>query len=69
MVKNLPANAEDAGDADSSSGSGKSPGEGDSSCILAWGTPWAEEPGWLQSIGVAKSETKLSTQARNLGIN
>ena len=45
------------------------PGEGDSSCILAWGIPWAEEPGWLQSIGVAKSETKLSTQARNLGIN
>ena len=69
VVKNLPANAEDAGDADSNSGSGKSRREGDSSCILAWRIPWAEEPGWLQSTGVAKSEAKLSTHARNLGIN
>ena len=27
---------------------------------LAWKTPWAEEPGKLQSTGVAKSLTRLS---------
>ena len=25
--------------------------------ILAWEIPWSEEPGGLQSIGVAKSQT------------
>ena len=25
------------------------------SCILAWRIPWTEEPGGLQSTGVAKS--------------
>ena len=24
------------------------------SCILAWGVPWAEEPGGLQSMGLQK---------------
>ena len=28
--------------------------------ILAWRTPWTEEPGGLQSCGVAKSWTQLS---------
>ena len=28
--------------------------------ILAWETPWTEEPGGLQSMGVAKSRTRLS---------
>ena len=27
------------------------------SSILAWKIPWAEEPGRLQPIGVAKSQT------------
>ena len=27
---------------------------------LAWKTPWTEEPGRLQSMGVAKSRTQLS---------
>ena len=27
---------------------------------LAWKTPWTEEPGRLQSMGVAKSRTRLS---------
>ena len=27
------------------------------SSILAWGIPWTEEPGGLQSMGVAKSRT------------
>ena len=33
--------------------SGRSPGEGNGnhSSILAWGIPWTEEPGGLQSMG------------------
>ena len=30
------------------------------SSTLAWKIPWKEEPGGLQSIGVAKSWTRLS---------
>ena len=30
------------------------------SSILAWKFPWTEEPGGLQSRGVAKSQTRLS---------
>ena len=33
------------------------------SSILAWEIPWTEEPGGLQSIGVAKSRTQLSSWA------
>ena len=53
MVKNLPANARDAGGAGSIPGLGRSPGEGKAahSSILAWRVPWAEEPGGLQSMG------------------
>ena len=29
--------------------------------ILAWRIPWTEEPGELQSMGFAKSQTQLST--------
>ena len=29
------------------------------SSILAWGMTWTEEPGRLESIGVAKSRTRL----------
>ena len=36
MVKNLPANAEDARDMGWIPGSGRSPGEGNDSSILAW---------------------------------
>ena len=28
---------------------------------LAWKIPWVEEPGGLQSMGVAKSQTQLSS--------
>ena len=31
------------------------------SSILAWRIPWTEEPGELQSMGFAKSQTQLST--------
>ena len=53
MVNNLPANAEDTGDAGSISGLGRSPGEvkGYHSSILAWRIPQTEEPGGLQSMG------------------
>ena len=59
VVKNLPANAEDAGSI---------PGLEDPlekemathSSTLVRKTPWTEEPGRLQSMGVAKSQTRLS---------
>ena len=28
--------------------------------VLAWRIPWTEEPGGLQSMGVSKSQTRLS---------
>ena len=42
-------------------GLGRSPGEGieTHSSTLAWKIPWTEEPGRLQSRGVAKSQTWL----------
>ena len=59
MVKNLPANAEDAG---LTPGSGRSSGEGNgnplqSSCL---GNPMDREAGRLQSMGSQKSQTQLS---------
>ena len=42
-----------------------SPGEGNGnphSSILALEVPWTEEPGALQSMGVTKSQTQLSTR-------
>ena len=33
------------------------------SSILAWRIPWTGEPGRIQSIGVAKSQTRLSSLA------
>ena len=56
-VKNLPANARDAG---LIPGSGRSPGEGNAtqSSILAWQTPWTEKPGGLYSPwGPEESDT------------
>ena len=32
--------------------------------ILAWKIPWTEEPGRLQSRGVTKSQTRLSSQSQ-----
>ena len=53
VVKNLHANAGDAG---SISGSGRYPGErkGNQLSILAWEIPRTEEPGGLQSIGLQR---------------
>ena len=47
MVKNLPVNI---GDLDLIPGSGRSPGGGEHSSILAWRSPWTEAPGGLQSV-------------------
>ena len=49
-LKNLPA---DAGDAGSIPESGRSPGEemATHSSILAWEVPWTEESSGLQSMG------------------
>ena len=54
MVNNPPVDAGDVRDADSIPGSGKIPleeGMATHSSILAWGIPWTEEPGGLQSLG------------------
>ena len=59
MVKNLPAGEEDARDAGSIPGSGRSPGVGnDSQLQYSWlKIPWTEEPGGLQSLALQKSWT------------
>ena len=53
VVKNLPANAGDTGDAGLIPGLERSPGVGNGthSSTLAWKIPWAEKPGGLQSMG------------------
>ena len=58
MLKNLPANAGDLGDAGLTPGLGRSPGvrNGTHSSILAQEIPWTEEPGRLQSIGLQRVE-------------
>ena len=52
-VKNLPANAGNTGDADSTPESGKSPGGGHGNSLQCscLGNPMDKEPGGLQSIG------------------
>ena len=54
MVQNPPANA---GDAVSTAGLGKCPGEGNDASTLARGISWTEEPGRLQSIGHKEWDT------------
>ena len=53
MVKNLPANAGDAG---SIPGSGRFPGKGMAmhSSVFAWKIPWTEKPGRLLSMRLQK---------------
>ena len=57
VVKNLPANAGDAGGADSIPGSGDRLEKEMATCssILAWKIPRTEEPGGLRSMGLQKS--------------
>ena len=58
MVKNPPANAGDIRDVRSL---GREEEMATHSSILAWRIPWMEEPGRLQSTGLQKSQTQLST--------
>ena len=53
--------ASNVGDLGLLPGLGRSSGGGNDnhSSILAWRIPWTEEPGRLQSHGVAKSQTQL----------
>ena len=53
MVKNLPINSGDTGEAGSSPGSITSlgGGNGNSSSVLARKIPWTEEPARLQALG------------------
>ena len=48
LTSDLPATEGDTG---SIPGSGRSPGEGNDSSILAWEIPWTEEPSELWSMG------------------
>ena len=61
MVKNLPCNAGDLG---LIPGLGRSLEEGRTthSSILAWGIPWTEESGRLQSMGHKESEMTETTE-------
>ena len=62
-VKNVLANAGDARDTSLIPGLGRSlaVGKGNSlQYFLAWKISWAEEPGRLQPIRVAKSQAQLS---------
>ena len=65
VVRNLLANAGDARDAGSIPGSGKSlgGGNGNRSSILAGISPWTEEPGRLQFMGLQRVKTTLSMHA------
>ena len=59
MVKNLPAKQE----TQVQSLDQKDPLEKEMatySSILTWEIPWTEEPGGLQSVGLQKSQTRLS---------
>ena len=66
VAKNPPANAGDMG---LITGSRRS--RATHSSILAWEIPWTEEPGGLESMGLQKSRTQLTTEttATRLGIN
>ena len=64
VVKNLPANAGNAG---LIPGLGRFPGEGNGnpvqySCL---GNPWTEEPGGLQSIGSQRVRHSLATKCEH----
>ena len=64
VVKNLPANAGDARDANSIPGSGRFLGEemATHSSILAWEIPWTEEPSRLQSMGSQRVGCDVATK-------
>ena len=64
VVENPPANT---GDMDPIPGSERSPGEGNNhSSILAWESPWTEEPGGLQSMGSQRIRHDRETECPEL---
>ena len=65
MVKNPPDGPGEAGGAGWIPGSGRSPGggNGNRSSILAGISPWTEEPGRLQFMGLQRVKTTLSMHA------
>ena len=68
MVKNLPANAGEAGDLGSIHGLGRSaPGEEMAThfSIVGREIPWTEEPGRLQSMGLQRVRHE-HTQAKKM---
>ena len=67
MIKNLPQNAGDRRDA-SSLGQEDPLEEGMAtpSSTLAWRLPWTEEPGGLQSMGVAESRTGVNDVTQHI---
>ena len=70
MGKNLPANAEDTGEADLIPGSG-GPLEKEMAThfsVLAWEIPWTEEPGRLQSLRSQRIRHDLVTKNNKLKI-
>ena len=64
VVKNLPATVENAGDLGSIPGSEDSLEKGMAThfSILAWRTPWTEEPGGLQFMGSERVRHYLATK-------
>ena len=62
MVKNEPIYAGDVRDSDSIPGQEDPLEEGMAtySSILAWRTPWTEEPGGLQSTGSQRDTTEVT---------
>ena len=66
MVKTLPANAADAGDAGSIPGQRRSPGGGNGNPLqpLAWRIPWTEEPDGQQSMGLKSIGPDLTTEQK-----
>jgi hypothetical protein len=62
VVENPSASARDTGEVGLIPGSGRSPGEANGNPLQysCWRIRWTEEPGSLQSMGVAKSWTWLS---------
>ena len=66
MVKNLPADTEDAQETGSITGSGRSPGEGNGKplSVLDWTIPWTEAPGGPSPRSCKESDTteRLSMQ-------
>ena len=64
VVKNLPASAEDTGDAGSIPGLRRSPGGGHGNPLLVWKIPWTEESAGLQFMGSQRVGLKrFSTHA------